>query len=154
MKRIVPSESSTVSRMRSPTRSLTRCGRRGSAIGKCDELRRAQLEGPNRRTVRRSGARWIDALDVLNECGPILESVFPREDELCVGECELRAVVARSRYDGTRTCDGVGVAGAVVTKQVLCLFAELFQRWTRWQPRGGFGHDDLLSRAARVRTPG
>jgi hypothetical protein len=37
---------------------------------------------------------------------------------------------------------------------VLGLFAELFQRWARWQPRGGFGHGDLLSRAARVRTPG
>jgi hypothetical protein len=34
------------------------------------------------------------------------------------------------------------------------LFPEVLERWTRGQPRGGVGHGDLLSRAARVRTPG
>jgi hypothetical protein len=63
-------------------------------------------------------------------------------------------VGGEAREDGAEALHDAGVAGAMKVQQHFGLFAELLQRWTRGQPRGGVGHDDLLSSAARVRTSG
>jgi hypothetical protein len=64
------------------------------------------------------------------------------------------SVVPMVGIDGAYALHGGGIAAANEVQQILGLFAELLQRRTRGQPRGGVGHGDLLSRAARVRTPG
>src|SRR5689334_25091857 len=64
--------------------------RRGSAIGNRDDLRRTQLNRPNRWSVRWRQLRGgVELLDVLRERCPTLESVLAREDELCIAECDL-----------------------------------------------------------------
>jgi hypothetical protein len=72
---------------------------------------------------------------------PAVKAVFPRDHELSVTlrqrRIDIRQVCARTR-------DGVSVTGGDVARELLCLLAQGFQRWTSGQKLRR-GHGDLLS---------
>jgi hypothetical protein len=67
--------------------------------------------------------------------------VLTRDHELCVA---LRQGQVNTWQLQARTCDGTGVTGGDVARELLCLFTEGLERRTN-RERLGSGHCDLLS---------
>jgi hypothetical protein len=79
----------------------------------------------------------LERFDVVDELRPAVEAVLARERVLCRGQRRRR------------------VGGAQGVEVFLGLLAELLQRRTFGQMTNRrYGHDDLLSDIARVRSPG
>src|SRR5262249_47865720 len=74
--------------------------------------------------------------------------VLPAGIAVLTGDYELRIALRQRQVDMwqvyARTCDGTGVTGCNIVRELLCLFAKGIERRPSWErPRSG--HCDLLS---------
>ena len=162
---LVPGErgcraTSGFTRARSPSRVATNIAQTASADANAPSGarwtdRRRELDGPDRRPVAGASRGGLMA-STWRASSPQLRKPYSRARTNCASASGVSGArrCGEPRNGGAKALRGAGVAGASELQEFFGLFAELFQRRTRGQPRGGVGHDDLLSRAARVRTPG